>query len=105
MMRFIKDDAGRWLLEETGGMEGLGVQQYRVEPVEGPGDLRRWVYAADPEFLTIDMSACMHDRGPLIIGVWPGHTRVFMEPSDRHLVTELDLTGIMAARDRRSAGV
>jgi hypothetical protein len=55
-LRFRKSADGRWLLDESAGMEGLGVQQYTLEPVEAPGELRRWVWPKDPGFLSIDLA-------------------------------------------------
>jgi hypothetical protein len=60
-LRFRKDAEGRWLLDESAGMEGLGEQRYTLEPVEAPGDLRRWVWPQDPALLSVEM-ALVGDR-------------------------------------------
>ena len=55
-IRFHQGPDGRWLLDESAGMEGLGVQRYTLEPADVPGDLRRWVWPQDPGFLSIDVA-------------------------------------------------
>ena len=35
-------------------MEGLGVQRYTLEPVDGPGELQRWVWPENPGFLSVE---------------------------------------------------
>ena len=55
-LRFYKDEQGRWLLDESAGMEGLGVQRHTLVPVDGPGEVRRWIYEENPEFLSVDVA-------------------------------------------------
>ena len=53
-MRFKKDAEGRWILTEEAAMEGLGSHGYSLTPAEAPrsgGNVWRWVYPEDPEFL------------------------------------------------------
>lgn len=55
-MRLFKDDDGRWLLEESGGMEGLGVRGSTLIPGPSHGEMRRWVSPVDPDDLIVDMA-------------------------------------------------
>ncbi|ANM28484.1 hypothetical protein ABI59_00850 [Acidobacteria bacterium Mor1] len=55
-LKFYKGEDGRWLLDESAGMEGLGVQKHTLIPVDGPGEVRRWIYEENPEYLTVDVA-------------------------------------------------
>jgi hypothetical protein len=55
-MRFFEDESGRWLLEESGGMEGLGVRGSTLVPAEPRGEIRRWVDPDDPDYLVVEMA-------------------------------------------------
>ncbi len=55
-LRFHKLEDGNWMLEESAGPEGLGEQTHDLVPVEGPGEIRRWEYAPDPRFLSVDVA-------------------------------------------------
>ncbi len=52
-----RDDAGRWMLTEEGGMEGLGVQKHTLA-FAGPGaaeGLYRWSLEERPDFLSVEL--------------------------------------------------
>jgi hypothetical protein len=55
-LRFVKDDEGRWLLEEHAALEGLGEQAHTLVPVEAPGTLRRWIRPDSPDYLRVDVA-------------------------------------------------
>jgi hypothetical protein len=57
-LRFWKDEAGRWMLTEEAGLEGMGVQSHDLAPaglVAGTGRYR-WVHTERPEFLVIELA-------------------------------------------------
>lgn len=65
-LHFERDGEGSWILHEKAAMEGSGAQSYSLVPTDGPGELVRWIYAQDPDYLTIDMSV---DRQALFMDV------------------------------------
>ncbi len=65
-LHFVRDGKGGWILHEEATMEGSAGQRYSLVPTDGPGELVRWVYAQDPDYLTIDMSV---DRQALFMDV------------------------------------
>ncbi len=55
-MRFVEDEDGRWLLEESGGMEGVGVRGSTLVPAEPHGEIRRWISPEDPDYVVVEMA-------------------------------------------------
>jgi len=55
-LRFFEDESGQWLLEESGGMEGLGQRGSTLVPAEPLGEIRRWVDPDDPDYLVVEMA-------------------------------------------------
>lgn len=54
-LRFAREADGRWVLLESAGLDGLGVQAHRLVPAGTRGGLRRWVHEERPEFLAVDL--------------------------------------------------
>lgn len=56
---------GRWLLEQTGAMEGLGKQSGTLVPVDDPSlpeGVLRWAAQPDPTYLTVDAALVSPER-------------------------------------------
>ena len=52
-LRFHRD-GDHWLLEESGGLAGMGHQAHTLVPAAAPGEVRRWVHPEDAELVTVD---------------------------------------------------
>jgi tetratricopeptide (TPR) repeat protein len=55
-LRFFQEDDGRWLLEEAGGLEGLGARGSVLVPAEGDDNIQRWISSDDPRYLRVEMA-------------------------------------------------
>lgn len=54
--RFVEVEDDRWQLIEEGKLPGGLVQTYTLDPVSQEGDITRWVYLEDPEYLAVDLT-------------------------------------------------
>lgn len=55
-LRFFQEDDGRWLLEESGSLEGLGARGSVLVPMEGDDNIHRWISPDDPRYLRVEMA-------------------------------------------------